>query len=137
MNFRITNDGKKEDICEIRDLLKTYNREHGVMDESIPIGIYYEDDQGRKLAGLTGSAYGNWFSIDFLFVSDSLRGQGIGKKILLAAEEEARNKGCKFAFVNTNAFQAPAFYEKAGYQCVFTLKEFTCHGAKYYYTKTL
>ena len=50
---------------------------------------------GRKLAGLTGETFGNWLCIRYLFVSEQLRGQGIGGKLLQAAEEEARKRGCK------------------------------------------
>ena len=137
MNFRITNDGNRQDINEIRDMLKAYNQSCGITDDSTPIGVFYEDEYGKKLAGLTGVAYGNWFSIDFLFVSETLRGQGIGKRILLSAEAEAKAKGCKYAFLNTNAFQAPWLYEKMGYQCVFSQKEFPIDGEKFYYTKVL
>ena len=137
MDFRITNDVKQQDINEIIEMLEAYNHRCGVNDDSIPVGIFYEDENGKKLAGLTGVAYGNWFSINFLFVGEELRGKGIGKKLLLMAEEEAKAKGCKYAFVNTNSFQAPWLYEKLGYQCVFTQKEFPYNGEKYYYTKVL
>ena len=137
MNFRLSNDGNKNDIAEIRDSLIDYNASHGVTNDTIPIAVYYENENGDKKAGITGYAHGNWFFIDLLFVSDTLRGQGIGKRLLSLAEEDAKNKGCKYAFVNTNAFQAPAFYQKAGYECVFKLEEFPLNGEKYYFTKKL
>ena len=137
MNFRLSNEGNKQDIAEICALLTAYNASHGVTNDTVPIEVYYEDENGEKLAGITGYAHGNWFFIDLLFVHSTLRGQGIGNKLLSLAEEDARKKGCKYAFVNTNAFQAPGFYQKAGYECVFKLAEFPFTGEKYYFTKTL
>ena len=137
MNFRLSNDGNKKDMAEISNLLVDYNASHGVTNDTIPIAVYYENEKGEKLAGLTGCAHGNWFFIDILFVDASLRGQGIGSKLLSLAEEDAKTKGCKYAFLNTNAFQAPGFYQKSGYQCVFKLTEFPLTGEKYYFVKTL
>ena len=137
MNFRLSNDGNKKDIEEIRDLLIDYNASYGVTNDTIPIEVYYENEKGEKLGGIIGKAHGNWFFIDFLFVNEALRGQSIGKKLLSLAEEDAKKKGCKYVFLSTNAFQAPGFYQKAGYECVFKLTEFPFTGEKYYFTKKL
>jgi GNAT superfamily N-acetyltransferase len=95
MNFRITDDGDARDIHEIYELLKAYNLSRREASQNVPIGVFLEDEAGRKLAGLTGETFGNWLCIQLLFVSEQLRGQGIGGKLLQAAEEEARKRGCK------------------------------------------
>ena len=92
---RITSDGDARDIHEIYELLKAYNLSRREASQNVPIGVFLEDEAGRKLAGLTGETFGNWLCIQFLFVSEQLRGQGIGGKLLQAAEEEARKRGCK------------------------------------------
>ena len=138
MEFRITNDGNKQDAGAILEKLKEFNRTH-CQDpvEGMPLGIYYEDEKGEKLAGLVGETLGNWLSVNFLFVSDTLRGQGVGGKLLAAAEAEGKKRGCKYVILNTNSFQAPGFYQKMGYTCVFVQKEFPQTGEKYYFTKEL
>lgn len=137
MNFRITNDGNLSDIDEIYNMLKSYNLSNREKSENIPLGVYYENEAGKKLAGLTGETFGNWLCIKYLFVSENLRNQGIGRKIVISAENEARNRGCKYVFVDTFSFQAPAFYEKLGYRCVFSLTNYPYTGARYYYIKEL
>lgn len=137
MKLRITNDGNVYDIEEIHRLLKDYNLRNREASENIPIGIYYEDETGQKQAGLTGETFGNWLCIKYLFVAEHLRGQGIGREILSAAETEAKKRGCKYAFVDTFSFQAPGFYTKSGYKEVFALTEYPYAGARYYYTKEL
>ena len=135
MKFKITNDGNKDEITEIKNMLEEYNTAHGAKSDGTPIAVYCEDEDGRKLAGITGIAFGNWLSIHFLFVSDTLRGQGIGARLIALAENEARAKGCKYAYVTTNSFQAPGFYTKLGYKCVFTQKEFPVNGEKFHLIK--
>lgn len=50
-------------------------------------------------------------------------------------ESEAKQRGCKYAFVDTFSFQAPIFYKKHGYQEVFTLEEYPYTEKRHYYTK--
>lgn len=52
-------------------------------------------------------------------------------------DETAKERGCRYAFLDTFSFQAPAFYEKHGYMSVFTLEEYPVTGKRYYLTKTL
>ena len=137
MNFRITNDGNLSDIDEIHNMLKSYNLSKREKSENIPLGVYYENETGKKLAGLTGKTFGNWLCINYLFVSENLRNQGIGSKIIISAENEARNRGCKYVFVDTFSFQAPAFYEKLGYRCVFSLTNYPYTEERHYYIKEL
>ena len=59
MNFRLSNDGNKRDVAEIRNMLIEYNASHGVTNDSIPIEVYYESESGEKLAGIVGHAHGN------------------------------------------------------------------------------
>ena len=137
MVFRITSDGNPQDIDEIHEMLRAYNLGHREKSEDVPLGVFYEDENGRKLAGLTGETFGNWLCIKYLFVNESFRGQGIGSRILAAAEEEAKRRGCKYVFVDTFSFQAPGFYQNQGYEKVFTLQDYPYTEKRYYYTKAL
>ncbi|WP_294306219.1 GNAT family N-acetyltransferase [Pseudobutyrivibrio sp.] len=135
--FRITDDGDERDIQDIFEMLKAFNLSNREESKNVPLGIFYEDAQGKKLAGLTGETFGNWLCIHYLFVEEHMRKEGVGSKLLLAAEEEARNRGCKYAFVDTFSFQAPDFYTKHGYNEVFTLNDYPYTGKRFYYTKEL
>ena len=128
---------ESERTQELANLIRTYNRSNREPSKSEPLNIYLEDEQGNLVAGMVAETFGNWLEIEYLYVSDDLRGQGIGSKILEMAENESRNRGCKYSFVDTFNFQAQKFYEKHGYKEVFSLKNYPYTGERYYYTKEL
>ena len=136
MHIRLENtESQKEQ--EIGNLIRSYNRSKREAAESEPLNLYVEDNSGEVLAGLVAETFGNWLEIEYLFVKEDLRGQGIGSQLLQRAESEAKKRNCCFAFVNTYQFQAPAFYQKHDYQEVFTLKDYPCTGQRHYYQKDL
>lgn len=63
MKIRITDDGNQSDIDDIHAMLKEYNLSHREASKNGPIGIFYEDENNKKLAGLTGETFGNWLCI--------------------------------------------------------------------------
>ena len=136
MHIRLENT-KSQKAQEIGDLIRSYNRSKREEAESEPLNLYVEDEHGQLLAGLVAETFGNWLEIEYLFVKEELRGQGIGSQLLQQAESEAKKRNCRFVFVNTYQFQAPAFYQKHGYQEVFTLKDYPCTGQRHYYQKDL
>ena len=96
---------------EIGDLIRSYNRSKREKAESEPLNLYVEDDKGELMAGLVAETFGNWLEIEYLFVKEEFRGQGIGSQLLQQAESEAKKKNCRFAFVNTYQFQAPVNFK--------------------------
>ena len=122
---------------EIGDLIRAYNRSKREEAESEPLNLYVEDEKGNLLADLVAETFGNWLEIEYLLVTEELRGQGIGSKLLEQAENEAKKRNCQFAFVNTYQFQAPDFYKRHGYKEVFTLQDYPYTGKRFYYQKDL
>ncbi|WP_373075883.1 GNAT family N-acetyltransferase [Streptococcus infantis] len=136
MQIRLENtESQKSQI--IGDLIRSYNRSKREVAESEPLNLYVEDEHGKIMAGLVAETFGNWLEIEYLFVKEDLRGQGIGSQLLHQAESEAKKRNCRFAFVNTYQFQAPGFYQKQGYNEVFTLKDYPYIGQRHYYQKDL
>ena len=136
MKLRLENTDSKK-THELGNLIRSYNQSKREPSKSEPLNIYVEDEQGNLLAGMSAETFGNWLEIEYLYVSEALRGQGLGSDILQRAEEEARDRKCKYSFVDTFHFQAPDFYKKHGYEEVFRLKEYPYTGERYYYTKEL
>lgn len=137
MDFEITDEIKEQDKNTIYQGLLEYNLTKIEDKSPKDLGIYFQDDTGKKLAGLIGNTHGNWLFVKYLWVSEELRGQNIGSQILKQAEKTAKERGCKYAFLDTFSFQAPLFYQKYGYQEVFVLEEYPVTGKRYYFTKVL
>ena len=137
MNFEITDNVKKEDKETIFQGLLEYNLARIENKDLKDLGIYFQDETGTKLAGLIGDTHGNWLAVKYLWVSEELRGKSIGSQILKQAEDTAKERGCKYVFLDTFSFQAPLFYKKYGYKEVFALEEYPVTGKRYYFTKTL
>jgi GNAT superfamily N-acetyltransferase len=137
MHYETTDEIKEQDQRAIYEGLLQYNLER--LEDKSPkdLGVYARDEAGNIIAGLIGNTHGNWLTVKFLWVSESLRGKNIGSGILKQAEETAKQRGCKFAFLDTFSFQAPLFYQKHGYREVFALEDYPLTGKRYYFTKSL
>jgi GNAT superfamily N-acetyltransferase len=79
------------------------------------LSVKVVDADGELIGGLTGWTWAGLFGISNLWIRESSRRDGWGAKILLAAEEEAKRRGCDRASVASFTFQAPAFYQRLGY----------------------
>jgi GNAT superfamily N-acetyltransferase len=73
-------------------------------------------DSGEPIGGLLGHTSFGLFFLDLFYLPEALRGAGLGSRIMVLAEDEARRRGCTAAFVYTVTFQAPGFYERHGYR---------------------
>ena len=135
MKFKITDEIKEADQAAIFQGLLEYNLARLEDKNPQDLGIYLEDESGKKVAGLIGNTHGNWLTVKFLWVSEELRGQNIGSKILRQSEETAKERGCHSVFLDTFSFQAPEFYKKHGYQEVFALEDYPVTGKRYYFVK--
>lgn len=89
------------------------------------------------VGGVLGETYWDWLYIDLLWVKDELRGRGYGHRLMTAAEDEARQRGAKNAYLDTFSFQAPDFYRQHGYQVFGELQDYPPGHQRYFLRKQL
>jgi len=89
------------------------------------------------VGGLYGSTAFSHLWIDLLFVPESVRGLGIGRKLITQAEAEAMRRGCRAAALDTFSFQARGFYERLGYSVFGVLNDCPPGHSRFYLTKQL
>lgn len=97
--------------------------------------VTVRDEADRIVGGLVGDTYVGWLQVHALWVDEPARKRGIGRAILVKAEEEGLRRGCQRVFLETLSFQALAFYQKLGYVVQHRLEGFPPGGARYALTK--
>lgn len=79
----------------------------------------------------------NGMEINSLWIDETIRNQGWGKKLMDAVEKEGIKRGCTVAYTNTFPWQAPEFYEKLGYTLFGRLEDLPKGSNLSYYSKKL
>jgi predicted N-acetyltransferase YhbS len=94
--------------------------------------------EGSKIVGgLVGETFLGWLYVSALWVADGYSRQGYGRRIMQAAEQEARRRGAKGVYLDTLSFQAPDFYAKLGYREFGKLKDFPAGHDRHWLAKAL
>lgn len=133
MNIIIAHEITTEDKEELLAGLRSFNTQFLNADRFGSLGIYFKNDDGVMLGGLLASVKANWLCIDYLWVSESARNDGLGRELMYTAEREAIKLGCIHSLVDTFSFQALPFYEKLGYVKQMSLPEFPETGMQRHY----
>lgn len=101
------------------------------MERIKPFGVYIKDHNQSVLGGACGVTYYGCLYVDMLWVEESIRKQGFGKKIMEEAEKIGKERHCTFATLNTMDWEAWPFYQKLGYRIDF-VREGYDKGSKMY-----
>jgi GNAT superfamily N-acetyltransferase len=117
--------------------LVEYNSSQAGPSQNRPIVVLVKDKRGEVVGGLWGHTGYEWLFTQLLVVPASLRGRGVGTKIMKLAEGEAMNRGCHGAWLDTFEFQARGFYERIGYECFGELPSYPKGFSRFFMKKTL
>lgn len=127
----------EEEIAFVNSALAKFNEEKVGADNHELLNIVEYDENNSIIAGILGGTYWGWLHIDILWVAEKCRKQGIGSKLLKAAEEEAQKRGCHSVHLDTMSWQAPAFYKKHGYKIISELENIPAGNKKFHLIKEL
>jgi GNAT superfamily N-acetyltransferase len=131
------------DRSYIHEQIKAFNDEISLHHRAARQGgvqvldIFVRDEEDRLCGGLMGVTYWGWLEVEDLWLCNSLRGQGIGRRLVSMAEAEARSRGCSRVWLRTFGFQARGFYEKLGYGVVGVLEDYPPGNELYWMRKDL
>lgn len=126
-----------EDDAFLRARLDEFNAPFAGAKKFEEFDFTLRDEDGEIVAGVVASCVYDWLHINVIWVSEQLRGQGFGDKLLEQAEQEGIKRGRKYAMLHTFSFQARPFYEKHGYQMAGELKNFPVGHSQYKMFKDL
>jgi GNAT superfamily N-acetyltransferase len=122
----VTNCPAAEDLERIGSSLAAFNESDVGPAERQPLAVLIPAE-GSLVAGLSGYTAWGWLYVQWLWVSQSYRGQKLAERMLVAAEAEAQRRGCHGAHIDTFNPHAQRVYERTGYAVFGALPDFP-HG---------
>jgi len=129
-NIVISDEASPDDQETLREALLESNCEATGYHDGRSLSSFLHED--RLVAGIDGFTWGGYARIAYLWVAESHRGGGLGSRLLAAAEDEARARGCLTMILDSHSFQAPNMYLNRGYVAVGTTT-----GTPFGYTQTV
>jgi len=125
-----------DEALVVRGLLAFNEDRLGPADEQ-PVKFVARDPTGVVVGGILGHTRWRWLYIAKLWVDEGARGHGLGTRLMAAAEDLARSRGCTDISLDTFDYQARPFYEKLGYELFGTLEGYPPDSRQYYLRKRL
>lgn len=134
---RVDNPGEDEREAILEPLM-AYNIARMGETRQEKFALLVRDDQTEDVhGGLYGKISCNWLFIELLGVSEQVRGQGIGSRLMAMAEDLAREKKCVGIWLDTFDFQAPVFYQKIGFTQFGRLDDYPPGHQRHFFQKRL
>ena len=125
------------DVDVVRQGLDAYDASQGAVVDWTPLALFARNEDGRIIAGLTGSTYWGYLYVGRLWTDQRFRSLGIGSQLLTYAEQEARRRGCHAVHLMTGSFNALPFYQKCGYSAFGELSNMPPGHTQYFMYKEL
>ena len=101
------------------------------------LAIFVRDTDGTMRAGLSGFTGWGWLFIQWLWVAQESRGDGLGRRLITMAEDEARVRGCRGAHIDTFNPAALELYQTMGYRPFGALEDFPVGWTRTWLSKPL
>ena len=112
----VRDDPTLEDIAFLEDRIYDFNVAATGFSDGRYLACFLRNDKGVMYAGICGHTWGGTCEIKLLWMDEAYRRRGLGSRLLRAAEEEARRRGCTQMLLSTHSFQAPLFYRSHGFR---------------------
>lgn len=106
----------------IAEALKQENRRAVNRPDRAYFAFLAEDDAGGFLGGVHAYVQWDMLYIDDLWLDAAARGNGLGRRLMMQAENEGIARGATMCVLDTNDWQALPFYEKLGYRVISSFK---------------
>lgn len=118
MKGKIVNESIEKSQYENNDLYDFLEGENDITYHEYTYKL--TDDDENMIGGVCMTILLNRMYIDQVIVVNKYRKQGYGEFMLKEIEDFAKQKGVEISSVGSYNFQAPEFYQKQGYNLVYT-----------------
>lgn len=124
VNLTVTSTPSSAELAAIGGGLTAFNETDVGPAQRLPLAVVVRDAAGTVLGGLSGYTAWGWLYVQWLWLNERHRGQGLAGRMLDAAEAEARVRGCHGAYIDTFNPVALRVYRRRGYTTFGTLADF-------------
>ena len=113
----LSNSPEPEVAQIIRDGLDAFNDAILGYGDRVPLHVVVRaSEDGEIIGGISGGTSLGLLTINLVYLPETLRGTGVGTRMMAMAEQEARRRGCRAGVIYTISFQAPGFYQRLGWR---------------------
>ena len=123
MHIEEKHDSSADEVAAIERCLYGHNCQASGFSDGKDLGFVARDKEGNIIGAALGYSWGGISELKQLWVAEPSRGRGLGSALLDKFINEARKRGARRIWLASYDFQAPAFYERAGFTRVIDLKD--------------
>jgi len=136
LSFTLTDQPDAGDLARLGERLAQFNESDVGPSGRQALAVFVHAEQDL-VAGLSGYTAWGWLYVQWLWIAEDRRGQGLAGRMLAAAEAEARQRDCHGAYIDTFSPQALHVYQKAGYTVFGALADFPPGRTRSFLSKAL
>jgi len=137
LSIRVTASPSADELERISSSLAAFNDSDVGPAKSQSLAVMVRDGGAVMVAGLSGYTAWGWLYVQWLWIAEAQRGQGLAGRMLSAAEDEARKRGCHSAYIDTFNPVALRVYQRAGYVAFGELADFPAGRTRTFLQKRL
>ena len=123
MHIKEMHDPSADEVDAIERRLYEHNCQASGFSDGKDLGFVARGKDGNIIGAALGYSWGGISELKQLWVAEPSRARGLGSALLDKFVNEARKRGARRIWLASYDFQAPAFYERAGFTRVVDLKD--------------
>lgn len=120
----VTDTPDAEDLAFLLERLSAFNDDLVGPSQRRTLALFVRNTSNVIVGGLAGYTAWGWLYVQWLWIDEAWRGQGLAVRMLERAEAEALARGCHCSWIDTFNPDALKAYRKAGYVVFGTLEDF-------------
>lgn len=124
LSISVTGTPSPEELDIIGRSLSAFNEVDAGPADRQALAVIARNTSGEIAGGISGYTAWGWLYVQWLWVAEAERGQGLAARLLAGAESEARARGCHAAYIDTFSLAALKTYRRAGYLPFGALEDF-------------
>lgn len=123
MRIEANHDLTANEVATVERRLYEHNREATRAGDGRDLGFVIRGATNDVVGAALGYSWAGIAELKQLWVAEGYRGRGMGRALLDSFVDEARRRGVRRIWLASYDFQAPLFYERAGFIHVADFKD--------------